>query len=95
MHIEAGQLPAVRAVMREMRKHGVKPGPVSICQMLKACELEATPMQAKAAAVDVWKLVLVTHVRPRCPPARAASAAGLCTSYSPAEWSWSASCTSR
>eukprot|EP00892_Ulva_mutabilis_P008970 jgi/Ulvmu1/6445/UM003_0075.1 len=61
VHIEAKQLPAVRAVMREMRNHGVKLGPVTVCQLLKSCELEASQVAAKAAAVAVWKLVLVTQ----------------------------------
>lgn len=75
VHIKAKQLPAVRAVMREMHSHCVKLGPVTVCQLLKSCELEDTPAKAKAAAVAVWKLVLVTQVRPPrhtcCRPATA------------------------
>lgn len=62
MHIEARQLGAVRAVMREMRNHGVKPGPTTVCQLLKSCTLADSPVEAKAAAVRVWKHVIVTQV---------------------------------
>lgn len=67
MHIEARQLGAVRAVMREMRNHGVKPGPTTVCQLLKSCTLADSPVEAKAAAVRVWKHVIVTQVWPRQP----------------------------
>lgn len=62
VHIEARQLGAVRAVLGQMRTHGVKPGPVTICQILKSCALAGTPVEAKAVAVRVWKHILVTQV---------------------------------
>lgn len=63
VHIEANERAAVRAVMREMRMHGVKPGPTTICQLLKSCSLAASPAEARAAALRVWKHVIVTQVR--------------------------------